>query len=506
FLVTDGCKAGDFLKFFAAALAIGFLFELSIAVLNRTVTFEGAAPSKRKKTVIAVKIIILVIFILGAAAYTGTMWGRDTFGNVTGDQLIINLTSPTEGTESSVYTSGFEGPVFKTLLYSSLFGLFLFEPFSVFYNRRGKHIKIFGELPKRIICLAMAVVGLFQGVTFGIYQFHLEEVFDSYVLRSSIIDENYVDPATANVKWPAKKRNLIHIYLESMENTFMSVNEGGQLTENLIPNLTEYGMKGVVFSDTDLYFGGPDASVGTQWSIASMVNQLTGLPMKAPGLANSYGADGRFLPGAYTLGEMLEKQGYNETVMIGASASFGGLKYLFENHGNWKIMDYKYALKNGLVPSGYKVWWGFEDDKLYKFAKDELTRLGSAGKPFNFVMETADTHRPGGYISPGKKKPYKEDYANALWNSDRDVAAFIEWIKKQPFYENTTIVLIGDHLTMDTEFIAQRNIPENAHRTQYNCILNASPSVGRPDKRITKNRKWSNWDMMPTVLAALGGD
>ena len=32
------------------------------------------------------------------------------------------------------------------------------------------------------------------------------------------------------------------------------------------------------------------------------------------------------------------------------------------------------------------------------------------------------------------------------------VDAFVKWIQKQPFYENTTIIISGDHLTMDSDF------------------------------------------------------
>ena len=44
--------------------------------------------------------------------------------------------------------------------------------------------------------------------------------------------------------------------------------------------------------------------------------------------------------------------------LIGSSAVFGGRKLYYEDHGEFEIRDYKYALKQGLIPEGYKVWWG----------------------------------------------------------------------------------------------------------------------------------------------------
>lgn len=92
--------------------------------------------------------------------------------------------------------------------------------------------------------------------------------------------------------------------------------------------------------------------------------------------------------------------------MFGADASFGGLDYFFEEHGDYNIMDYKRAKQDNFIPQDYSVWWGYEDDKLYEYAKMELTRLAGEDKPFYFVMETADTHFPDGYLSPNAKTPF----------------------------------------------------------------------------------------------------
>lgn len=48
---------------------------------------------------------------------------------------------------------------------------------------------------------------------------------------------------------------------------------------------------------------------------------------------------------------------------------------------------------------------------------------------------------------------------------------FVNWLKAQPFYENTTIVIVGDHLTMDSDFC--QDVPEDYTRGVYNTIINA---------------------------------
>ena len=74
-----------------------------------------------------------------------------------------------------------------------------------------------------------------------------------------------------------------------MENSYMSKDLGGNMKQNLIPDLTKLGYEGYTFSDTDRKFGGPKKATGTQWSVASMVNQMSGLPMKVPTGKNTYG-------------------------------------------------------------------------------------------------------------------------------------------------------------------------------------------------------------------------
>ena len=233
-----------------------------------------------------------------------------------------------------------------------------------------------------------------------------------------------------------------------------------------------------------------------------MVNMMTGLPMKVPAEANAYGSADNFLPGAYTFGDMLRDQGYEQTIMLGADSTFGGVKYLYQLHGGYTVFDYNYAKENGFIPQDYKQWWGFEDDKLYEFAKEEITRLYNTGKPFNFTMETADTHRPHGYLSKNAPTPYSDQYANVIAYSSSETVKFVRWIQQQPFYENTTVVLIGDHLSMDTDFF--EDFDPNYLRTQFNLILNPAPNVSNTPAERFKNRQYSNFDMFPTILASMG--
>ena len=78
------------------------------------------------------------------------------------------------------------------------------------------------------------------------------------------------------------------------------------------------------------------------------------------------------------------------------------------------------------------------------------------------------------------------------------VYEFVNWIQQQDFYENTTIIICGDHPTMDVGFI-ERNIPQDFQQEVYNCFINSKVTTDN-----LKNRKFSSFDMFPTTLAAIG--
>ena len=487
-------------KFLGLILAIGLIFLIISGFAKRIFIIEFC-PAKQKRSTLTLKIVSTFLFALGIAAYTGTLWGKEAFGELSPDQILINLNSPIEGTDVGVYISLFSGPVLKTVLFTVLYCTLFFPKYKLVYNKKEKQVVFLSEIVIRIISVILAVAILVSGCSYGIKRFQLTTLFDSYLNDSTYIEDNYVDPETVNLKFPEEKRNLIFIYLESMENTYFSKNLGGYFDENYMPDLAELSKEGISFSHKESLFGGPLSTFGSGWSVAAMVNMNSGLPMKVPVDGNSYGQPGNFLPGATTLGDILEKQGYVQSVMFGADAAFGGLNFFFESHGDFNILDHKGVIEQGWLPEHYDVWWGYEDDKLYEFAKTELARLSSLDKPFHFVMETADTHAPDGYLSENAEKKYNSQYANCIYYSQAEAVKFVRWIQEQDFYENTTVVIIGDHLSMASSFIDD---VKGYKRTVYNLFLNVPENLNDIPTEHTFNRKWAPFDVFPTTLASIG--
>lgn len=79
------------------------------------------------------------------------------------------------------------------------------------------------------------------------------------------------------------------------------------------------------------------------------------------------------MPGVYSIGDILEKNGYQNLLLLGSDANFAGRKTYFQQHGNYQILDYNYAIEHKWIPSDYHVWWGYEDKKLFGNAKNVVS-------------------------------------------------------------------------------------------------------------------------------------
>ena len=143
------------------------------------------------------------------------------------------------------------------------------------------------------------------------------------------------------------------------------------------------------------------------------------------------------------------------------------------------------------------MWWGYTDRDLFKFAKEKITNLSKQEEPFNFTMLTVDTHFPDGYQCEDCPNKWNEQYKNVISCSSKKVGEFVKWIQEQEFYENTTIVICGDHLTMQSNFFELKEGQEYEKKV-VNVIIN--PAI-QAQNTIRIN---STFDMYPTTLAALG--
>ncbi len=486
-LIPIGLKKGSVI------IGVGLVCSLVIYLVFRCCYhFSKQASITWKKALIYVCFCSLIF--LATISYFSSYWAMHYFGNIRFDQLVFTLSQPVEGGSGSQILDFLKDPFLHAVFWS----VWLWGGLGVLLFMDSMGSKTL--LSARYLSIPVALLAILA-FSLSIQTLGYKDIKAYFFDKTKIYDEYYVNTKRTAVTFPNKKRNLIYLFLESMESSYSSKEYGGIEENNLIPHLTDMALQeGVSFSNSQK-LGGMISIPGANQTVSSMFAQTSGIPLRTSGSldVNDYGGKGTsFMPGAYTLGEILQKQGYNQMLYIGSPASFGGRDKYFMQHGAYEVRDYYWIQGQGLIPNGYSVWWGVEDEKLFPFAQQSITELANREKPFNFTLLTTDTHFEDGYASDQTPNLFNDQYSNVIHYSDEQVYNFLSWIKEQPFYDNTTIIVVGDHPTMGKDFF--KDIDPNYQRTVYNVILNSPTKV----EGSQQNRIFNATDMFPTTLASLG--
>lgn len=435
-----------------------------------------------------------VLSILSAAAaalfYLSIRWLMATWSELTVDEILYHLAAPLTGTGGNMIHSYLLHCGLPAFLVAILSG-FLF----LLLRRRRK-----GYMRLLVLTLAAAVAVVSYTVADVWDSLDLGNYIQSQFQQSDFIDNNFVDAGEVKIQFPEKKRNLIYIFMESTEVTFTDTKNGGAFPQNLLPEMTALAQENEDFSGSDPKLNGGFAMPGATWTMGAMFAQTSGIPLKISIDQNAMDTQKSFFPAVTTLGDLLQEQGYNQTLMLGSVGYFGGRELYFKTHGGYDVEDYSYMKKAGKFRANYWVNWGYEDRKLYSYAREKLKELSQEDQPFNLTLLTVDTHFPDGYVCPECPSLYPDNqYANVFACASRQLADFVAWVQQQDFYENTTIVVCGDHPTMDHDFCEE--VDPDYERTVYTAYINAAASPV-----LNSRRDYTTFDAFPTTLAALGAD
>lgn len=461
---------------------------------------------KSKKKINKLILVRNIIYFLLLILFSFALFIKIKFNNVGFEQLLFTLTN-TEGANFDVV---YQGVLFVVLaVVIEIFLIFMIKKLFEFLKMRiiinigfkGKKkdkvfsFDVFKKTKLKQVCLFIIIFIL--GIYIPIDMIDFTNYFKAQKVKTSFFEDYYVDPKEVNINFENGKRNLIYIYVESLESSNVSIKNGGVTEKSYVPNLERLALENINFSNTNKIGGAVQVS-NTTWTVAGLISQNAGVPLKIPISANSYDKYSSSLPGAYGIGQVLEDNGYKNYFMLGSDSSYGGRRDFFLQHGNYEIFDHNKAIEEKYIPSDYDVWWGYEDKKLFEFAKKKLLEISKNDEPFNFTMLTADTHFTDGYMDEDCKKPFDVTYANSFYCSDSKIGEFINWVQKQDFYNDTTIVITGDHLTMQENFYSS---DDREKRYVYNVFINSYLNTNN-----SKNRTFTAFDFYPTTLAAMGAE
>ena len=217
------------------------------------------------KKYILSRILLTALSAFGFLAFFSALWYFQVYGNIGFDALFYTLFTDFSGVQGGLVLSWVVRGLLPTILCTALVFVLLF----VIFYKKGKEKGEQAFFKMRIVSLALIIV-LFA-LCFGDASSRsgLTAWVLNSVIKSDIYETEYVDPKDVEIKFPEQKRNLIYIFLESMETTFMPEDKGGANKDNCLPNLYNLAKDNVNFSHNSSVGGGRDI-YGATWTAAAM--------------------------------------------------------------------------------------------------------------------------------------------------------------------------------------------------------------------------------------------
>ena len=320
---------------------------------------------------------------------------------------------------------------------------------------------------------------------------------------STLYEDYYVKPTDDIISFPEKKKNLIYIYLESYENSYTTPENGGLQSKDLMPELAQIARENISFSHGEELGGSTVYAPSIAYTMGATVAQTSGVVLMTPlgKMRNKMGELQSFLPSLRRLEDVLHDNGYEQLFIEGSDSNFAAYNSYVGRYEDSNIFDLNSARDEGLIPKDYFEMWGFEDSKMFEFSKLKIDALAKSDKPFAVTMYTMDTHSfEEGYRCELCDKSIKNRFASAVRCTSKQMYDFLEWLKTKPYYDDTVVVITGDHIA--EHFPTGIEFEEEGYtRTPFNCFIN---SAKEPVKE--KERLFAPMDMFPTTLSAMGAE
>lgn len=441
--------------------------------------------------------LLFIFQILALFVIYGFPWVKSTFSIDDVDAVLFTLQTSKRGAEGAVLYSFYENVLTPSMMrLCFIWGAFIIV-FAVIYALkktlvlsffRKKVILNYNNKINNLLCsniIVSSILGLLAILSMPILGTEGIDIYKAYtkeyeVVESELYKQYYVSPDSVKYQF-SKRKNLIFIMLESMETNFAPYT----------PELQEIKKENLSF------FPGGESIATQGWTIGSQIAKYCGVPLKFP----VYDSIQVFLPNAICMQDLLNEFGYKQLFAQGTDKKFASLENFFETHSNIEMHDFTYY-ENNRGAERILGSWGIDDFTLFESLKEDISNLSKDTVPFAVYAMTMDTHWPSGYVSgkcyadaDNRTTDKKGMYRKVLQCASKNMFAFMEWAKEQSWYENTVFVIQGDHTQPRLSDLVDLKPDEKLY--WYNVFINV-------DLPQNVNRKFSSFDMFPTVMEAIG--
>jgi phosphoglycerol transferase len=410
------------------------------------------------------------------------IWLLRKFGEVSFDQFIFHLNMSLDGLTQGdpKLISSFIRNCLLVPTACVVIVIFLFK----YYSQ---------SVIKRLNRYAFLVILLSGSFIFLLYKVAFFTAANAYLYYVNTGEDyfkmHYVNPKHVPISSVQKPKNLVLIYVESLEDTYA---DPELFSHNLISSIESSSV------NSSYHFSDYQQAPGTGWTIAGIVSTQCGLPLRTF-LRNASGDNATgFLNNAVCLGDTLADKGYQNIFMNGADLSFAGKGKFIAKHGYTQNYGRAEWYKQNKTQNDMNDW-GLYDDLLFLEAQKKLDELEqNSSKPFNLTLLTVDTHPPKGFLSHHCATQHgvtENNFEGIVECTALQVKDFVNHIRSKGYLKNTTVVVLGDHLGMKNP--VYKKLESSNKRRIFNLFITE-------DKLILNREDMSEFDMYPTILESLG--
>ncbi|MFJ2687316.1 LTA synthase family protein [Pseudomonas sp. NPDC087342] len=202
------------------------------------------------------------------------------------------------------------------------------------------------------------------------------------------------------------------------------------------------------------------------------------------------------------LPQLLSARDYDDVYVYNGDFAWDNQSGFFSNQGMTNFIG-----RNDFVnPVFSDPTWGVSDQDMFNRGLEELkARDGKDKKPFYALLQTLSNHTPYALPTPLPVPPVTDrgslnEHLTAMRYSDWALGQFFEKARKEPYFNETLFVVVGDHGFGDEQQITEMDLG------RFNVpMLMIAPGIqqkfGERDHTVG-----TQIDIVPTIMGRVGGD
>lgn len=405
--------------------------------------------------------------------------------NVTTEQILFHISlgmDGVKGTDSSIIF-----PILKTALLPLLI-IIVYLLFSFFLKRITKKYSNYKKssfLRNIDQSVRSKKTPLFM-IAFALIFLSLKTDIVNFIRVNTgrdFFSTMYMPPSQVSLQEPKNKKNLLIIYVESLEDN--------------LKNKKLYGADLIEPIDAIKGIGVPKLypAPGTGWSIAGMMSSQCAIPLKLH-YGNFPHESGSFLPNVTCLSDILKGYGYKQYFLAGHHLGLSGTGNFYKSHGYDVIIGQEEWKEKNLSSDLFTGFGGgLNDDTLLAEAKKVIIENNKRNELYSLALITLDTHAKEGFPSPRcSSEEQSSGFRGAFRCSSKFVANFVNELQSENLLKNTVIILMGDHPFMESP--DKSDLFPNPRYVYIKFI--------DPEQRMVTRDTMTHFDVPPSLLDLLG--